>query len=186
MSKSTPDWLTVSQAAALLCVSERTVRRRCESGKLAARLDTTATGKAWLIEAAAIGQSAANTADGADVAAPEEQAQEYSIPADGAAIPTDTADMVRSLGRLEGYAARDMEMLVARAVSSAVTPLVEEIAELRRALAELRNERTPVEAAQSTPVKESTLPAKQSAQRGTRARELKPWQRIAARILGIR
>ncbi len=47
-------WLTVSQAAAALEVSERTIRRRCESGKLTARLATTDNGKEWQIEAAAV------------------------------------------------------------------------------------------------------------------------------------
>lgn len=53
--------LTVSQAAAILSVSERTVRRRCESGKLDAHLVTTESGKVWEIEAAAV--------EGADAAA---------------------------------------------------------------------------------------------------------------------
>lgn len=48
-------WLTVSQAAAALEVSERTIRRRCDSGRLAARLATTDNGKEWQIEAAAVG-----------------------------------------------------------------------------------------------------------------------------------
>ncbi len=57
-------WLTVSQAAALLKVSERTIRRRCEAGKLAARLDSNESGSVWLIDAAAI--SAVNSADATD------------------------------------------------------------------------------------------------------------------------
>ena len=55
-------WLTVSQAAALLGVSERTIRRRCEGGKLAARLESTASGPAWLIDADALRTPAANAA----------------------------------------------------------------------------------------------------------------------------
>ena len=56
MAESTPcgDWLTVSQAAAALSKSERTIRRRCESGKLTVRLDTSDTGKAWLVDPAAV------------------------------------------------------------------------------------------------------------------------------------
>ncbi len=41
--------LTVSQAAAALGISERTVRRRCASGKLAAQMVSTETGATWLI-----------------------------------------------------------------------------------------------------------------------------------------
>jgi excisionase family DNA binding protein len=62
-------WLTVSQAAARLGISERTARRRCESGEIAARLETTESGKKWLIndavlepEADSSGQAAARGA----------------------------------------------------------------------------------------------------------------------------
>jgi excisionase family DNA binding protein len=69
------EWLTVSQAAALLQVSERTIRRRCESGKISGRLASLETGRAWLIDGQRLpkglglttsGQAAATTADGAD------------------------------------------------------------------------------------------------------------------------
>jgi len=54
MSESNSAWLTVSQAAAALGVSERTIRRRCESGKIASHLATTENGREWQIEAAAV------------------------------------------------------------------------------------------------------------------------------------
>ena len=59
------EYVTASQVAAHLKISERTVRRRCEAGKLAAKLEATHGGKAWLIEAAAL-EGAANSADTAD------------------------------------------------------------------------------------------------------------------------
>ena len=42
-------WLSVAEAATQLSLSERTVRRRCESGKLTARIESTPSGKAWLV-----------------------------------------------------------------------------------------------------------------------------------------
>jgi hypothetical protein len=65
-------WLTVSEAAALLKVSERTVRRRCEAGKLSAQRESNEFGVVWLVEAAAI--TAANTGNGSDGADSEEGA----------------------------------------------------------------------------------------------------------------
>ncbi len=74
MSQSTlsGDWLTVSQAASALGVSERTVRRRCEAGGLAARLeagDSGTGGRVWRISpdavaARPVGQRAASRPDG--------------------------------------------------------------------------------------------------------------------------
>lgn len=53
MSESTAssprDWLTVSQAAAMLGKSERTIQRHCKSGKIMARLVTTDDGTEWQI-----------------------------------------------------------------------------------------------------------------------------------------
>jgi excisionase family DNA binding protein len=49
------DQLTVSQAAAALGVSERTIRRRCASGKLQAELISTESGATWLIPIESLG-----------------------------------------------------------------------------------------------------------------------------------
>jgi vacuolar-type H+-ATPase subunit I/STV1 len=46
--------LTVSQAAAALGKSERTIRRQCETGKLAATLEPAERGQQWLIEPEAV------------------------------------------------------------------------------------------------------------------------------------
>jgi hypothetical protein len=46
--------LTVSQAAAALGKSERTIRRQCETGKLAASLVPAERGQQWLIEPEAV------------------------------------------------------------------------------------------------------------------------------------
>jgi excisionase family DNA binding protein len=100
------EWLTVSQAAALLRVSERTVRRRCEAGKLSARLETTPTGPAWLIEAADIPAASAadaaanNQASAANLRPELDEAADVSagnssMPADAADIPADNAIALR-------------------------------------------------------------------------------------------
>jgi hypothetical protein len=47
----TPEmWLSASEVAAILKVSERTVRRRCESGQLASRRVATSSGVLWQID----------------------------------------------------------------------------------------------------------------------------------------
>jgi len=147
MSQSTADaWLTVSQAAARLKVSERTVRRRCENRKLRARLDTTATGKTWQIEAADI--AAANGADGADIAAATSHEAGTDVRPVGAANVRPAAaigaasEEVRALerqtDRMQGYLAAQMEASIARAVSEAIAPLVEQNTTLQAELRQLR------------------------------------------------
>jgi excisionase family DNA binding protein len=138
------DYLTVSEAAARLKVSERTIRRRCENGKLTALLKPTATGNAWHIEADSCGQSADTAANGAAIAADtvsnENQTQ---TGADTAAKSSDRfgqaaaigADTDRALGRLEGMALSGLEKSIAQAVENAVAlaiaPLADEIRALR-------------------------------------------------------
>lgn len=63
---STRDWLTVSQVASRLKISERTVQRRCKNGRIAARLETREDGAAWLIDGATLPTGDATTADAAD------------------------------------------------------------------------------------------------------------------------
>jgi AraC-like DNA-binding protein len=60
------EWLTVSEVAARLKISERTVQRRCKSGKLTARLESGDDGAAWLINGATLPTGDAITADTAD------------------------------------------------------------------------------------------------------------------------
>jgi hypothetical protein len=92
------EWLTVSQAAAALEISERTVRRRCENGKLAARLATIETGAAWEVSAAAVkaADGAATTADTLRPHSDSESVQAANLPlgklsqAQAAAIAADS------------------------------------------------------------------------------------------------
>jgi excisionase family DNA binding protein len=150
-------WLTVSQAAARLGVSERTIRRRCESGRLVARLVVNEAGKTWLIDESATNSMATHT----EMSAP------VITDAAFAAIPPATngdgneqsavtgADS--QITRLEGYMPQDMEIMLSRtmerAVSNVVAPLLERIesqaaaqALLMEELKELRKDRAVLKA----------------------------------------
>ncbi len=59
------DWVSVSQAAAVLGKSERTVQRRCKSGALVARLVSADDGQQWQIKATELPTKSAS--DGATV-----------------------------------------------------------------------------------------------------------------------
>jgi excisionase family DNA binding protein len=191
-----PEYLTVSQAAARLGISERTVRRRCEAGKLKAELKPTATGSAWHIEADSCGQVRTGAANGADTVSSENQSQNGSESADTAANSSDRlgqaaaigADTERALGRLEGMALSGLEKSIAQAVENAVAlaiaPLADEIRALRLQVEKLekqsREDATgraqtikPAQPARSTPKVAQRRPQ----------REMRPLWKV---ILGIR
>jgi excisionase family DNA binding protein len=142
-----PAWLTVSQAAALLGLSERTIRRRCERGELAARLVVNEGGKTWLVDqvaATSLGVDTTSEVLGADTAPDARPTADTSasIDADSSeqsmAVSADS-QISRHIGL--GYAARDMardiELLITRVVESAQAPLLEEIRALRATQAPL-------------------------------------------------
>jgi excisionase family DNA binding protein len=145
-----PAWLTVSQAAALLGLSERTIRRRCERGEIAARLVVNEGSKTWLVDQAATtslaegpasesptsGDLSADTVvDVAPEVAPTVDT-DMSIGADNSeqsmALSADS-QIERHIG--SGYAARDVardiELLITRVMESAQAPLLEEVRALR-------------------------------------------------------
>jgi hypothetical protein len=103
------------------------------------------------------------------------------------------ADTERALGRLEGMALSGFEKSIAQAVALAVAPLIDEIRELRLQVEKLQQVATENQSRENAPqaaiipLGDQTLAVpKQSPQRGARARKLTAWQRIGARILGIR
>ncbi len=66
---------SISEAAAALGVSERTVRRRCERGELAAQMETGESGgRVWRVDRAAIAERAAKSSDRADSVRPDGRA----------------------------------------------------------------------------------------------------------------
>jgi hypothetical protein len=109
MSENASQWLTVSQAAARLGVSERTVQRRCKSGRLTAKLESGEEGAAWLIDGATLPTGAAigaaNVPTGADSPFESETAQSGgTLPTGAANVPTGAAIGADSVlvARLEG------------------------------------------------------------------------------------
>lgn len=88
----TPEmWLSASEVAAMLKVSERTVRRRCESGQLAARRVATSSGVLWQIDPLEVRTVRPSAAIGADTQN-EAGIQNTLLSADGAAKVRTGAD----------------------------------------------------------------------------------------------
>jgi hypothetical protein len=224
-------WLTVSQAAAALEVSERTIRRRCESGKLTARLATTDNGKEWQIEAAAVekmtegADAAATISVGADILteaaaiAADAADSEVRPPADIAAANERTADardeLIIELREQTSYLRSQIEAqrlqieAANRATNEAHAALREALKMSHRALnegqpqvpaaPEIHNQSGPQVLAedvnrapetgefegQSDKVGKVTATTQIGPQIGSKSQRT-AWQRIAARILGIR
>jgi len=118
-------WLTVSEAAARLKISERTVQRKCKTGKLTARLETTDTGTQWLVDGATL-PTGADRVTPTFTRVPTGDAILSGGDAIGAdRVPTgaDTTQAVE-IAKLQGYAARDMERAIGDAVTQAIAPLM--------------------------------------------------------------
>jgi excisionase family DNA binding protein len=206
--------LTVSQAAARLGISERTVQRRCKRGTITARLETTPDGTQWLINGATLPTGDGTTADTADKVtthtnAPARSQNECLTADNGATLPTPrdkvpTGDDTRLLDHLQAENSFLREQIEAWRLQAeaANRTAAETSAALRKALDQmpkaitdgekLEQVRTDTarENASESPIipadEQSGLSAKQSAQRGVKPRKLTAWQRIGARILGIR
>ncbi len=200
------EYFTVSQTAALLGLKERTVQKRCAAGKLTAQLVSTPDGDRWQIDPAnfdanepperermdANGREQADAPElKANSKAPEQAAN------DGEQV-TRTDANVRALiaekdARIEDLRGQiDAWRLQAEAANRTAA---ETSAALREALKAMPKQLTagnrnePIEAAQgaqSTQVKETSATVKQSPQNGTQRKTLTAWQRVAARVLGIR
>ncbi len=204
MSEPQNDYLTVSQAAARLGVSERTLLKRIKGGEIEAeKRPVKGGGMAWrvLLNPDRAGSTTEaewkNEPEARRKSFESESASEWKRTGTG----TETAPEVSEPRAGSGTEARLVERLESEVVflRSMLEARERDAAELRAALREaLRampkqltagNETALIEAAQgaqSTPVKETTPTAKQSPQRGAKPRKLTAWQRISARILGIR
>jgi hypothetical protein len=130
--------VSVSQAAHALNRSERTIRRKCESGKLKARLVSTPAGREWRIEAAAIGQPAANGAANGAATIHEEITSEAPDIGQPAAITaaTDLARIESDVQQIKAFLAGQqinqatLNDQIKSAVVEAFTPLSARIDEL--------------------------------------------------------
>ena len=191
-------WLTVSQAAKQLGLSERTVRRRCEAGQLPARFESgEGGGRAWRIDPEAVSAGNDRTDGRPDGQAAKETVTARPEGASGAASEwthgqtvTDRTDAWPSerpessgqadtdLARIQGYLARDMELSIARAVEAAQAPLLEEIRALRAEVAQLRESRQePPQDAQSGGSVVESQPAAQDTQRPQERKPMPLWLR---------
>jgi hypothetical protein len=135
MSDKPAEWLTTSEVAARLKISERTVQRRCKSDKLKCKRVMTEDGVSWQVDATSlptgddINDRLTPSDDGVTTGDDTQSVGSVASVPTGGAIGDDTR-----LGRVEGYVARDMELLIGRAVEDAVkaaqAPLLKYIEQL--------------------------------------------------------
>jgi excisionase family DNA binding protein len=155
MTEQPAEWLTVSQAAALVGVSEKTLRKRIARGDIVAeRVTLPAGGWAWRVDAnrlesvgnfypreGSVREFVGNVTE-RDGSESESVTVENSqnIPTAPTDIPT--ASTRTDLARVQGYVARDMELVVGRAVEQAISkvtaPLLNQIAVQTEEIAALR------------------------------------------------
>jgi excisionase family DNA binding protein len=201
------DYLTVSEVAARLGLKERTVQKYCASGKLTARRVSTPTGNAWQIDRASFEAIEAPNERTNEHRTHAERTPQTEVSNSKSTertanerTPNEQTNDARAIGRLEGLALSGLEKSIALAVENAVAlavenavalaiaPLAAEIRELRLQVEKLENigrENAP-QAAITPPGDQTPAAQKQAAPRGTQRKTLTAWQRIAARILGIR
>jgi hypothetical protein len=224
MSRSTPAWLTTSQAAARLGISARAVQKRCANGTLAARRVSTPAGDRWEVEAANLPANLDASRTRTDEPIGREPRELGREPNDGLnskpCEPTREPDAnldanPRTIGReqdantRELIAEKDARIADLRAqvdawrlqAEAANRTASETALALRKALdampKALPDGSTPTrgnttrENGPQAPIiapNDQTPDAatKQSAQRGAKRPKLTAWQRIGARLLGIR
>jgi predicted DNA-binding transcriptional regulator YafY len=126
--------LTVSQAAAALGVSERTIRRRCTSGKLAAELVSTESGATWLIPIESLGLQP-SLLPSAEPAAPAAA----TTPPELARLETDVQQIKAFLaGQINSREA--MREDIGAALAQALSPVLMKLDELQAENSALRAE----------------------------------------------
>jgi excisionase family DNA binding protein len=126
--------LTVSQAAAALGVSERTIRRRCENGKLAGELVSTESGATWLIPIESLGLQP-SLLPSAEPAAPAAA----TTPPELARLETDVQQIKAFLaGQINSREA--MREDIGAALAQALSPVLMKLDELQAENSALRAE----------------------------------------------
>jgi hypothetical protein len=136
---SFPEWVPLPEAARLLGLSERTARRRCETGKLESqRIPNPKGGTRWVVSGAAI--DAATTPPLPNVAA--------ITPPNAATLDRLENDVRELKAFLVGQASsrEALQSDIQSAIEKTLAPLVEENARLRAAL---DDERAALNAAQA-------------------------------------
>ncbi len=196
-----PEPLTINQAAARLGISERTLRRRIKAGAVKARkVACEGGGTQLLIEVDSVPAKVTRVPDNFE-------SETANVPDTLPTVPDTRAgqsDSVPDTANGEVLALLKSENAFLRGL---VEQRDRDAAELRAALREAlkampkalpdgakpeqvgAEKREPIEASQAastTNASETAADAKQSPQRGAQAKKLAAWQRVAARILGIR
>ncbi len=142
--KLQPDEITVAQAAAILGVSQRSIRRRCASGHIAARSTITGHSKTWLIRRAAIVPTEVAEDAAAATAEPTDDPTEPAGPASSTAATTaETTDTLQrpapdALAKLQS----DVEQIkayLAGQISTREASLIERLEQLTTENNELRS-----------------------------------------------
>ncbi len=205
---ASPDFLTVAEVAARLGISARAVQKQCNSGKLTARRIEAPSGAHWEIDAAQFERTDepnARTGERTREPDPPELAnfnggnQDQDAANLGANSRTDdpeptnrTAELLAEKdARIEDLRAQiDAWRLQAeaanRTASETAAALRKALDAMPKALAENIGRENVPQAPIIPPGDQSGASAKQSVSRGTKPRQLTAWQRVAARILGIR
>jgi excisionase family DNA binding protein len=147
MNEQATEWLTVFEVSTRLGRSEKSVRRLIKNGAIQAVKVPGSGGQEWRIEPESLEQYRSSIAPGRSAGARDNAAGEAledpelkekirvkpGTPTPDVAAGGTPEDNSR-LSRVEGYIARDLEMIVGRAVSeaisSALAPLLEEIKQL--------------------------------------------------------
>jgi hypothetical protein len=191
------EYLTVSQYAALIGVSEKTARKRITRGDVKAeRVALPGGGWSWHVypeRLEAVGNRLEVQSESESVQINERL---ESAPVAVGRVPTAKVPTVPTDAMAELLAQSREEILFLRGL---VEQRDRDAAELRAALREALkampkaitagNESAPIEAAQgtqSTQAKQTTPPPVIGSQRGAQARVLRPWQRAIMRMIGAR
>jgi hypothetical protein len=191
------DYLTVSQYAALIGVSEKTARKRITRGDVKAeRVALPGGGWSWHVYPERLEAVGNRLEVQSESESDQTNERLESVTVAVGTLPTAKVPTVPTDAMAELLVQSREEILFLRGL---VEQRDRDAAELRAALRSALNampkaitagnESTPIEASQargSTPDDQTGASAKQSPQNGTQRKTLTAWQRVAARILGIR
>jgi hypothetical protein len=210
------EYLTVSQAAARLGLSERTVRKRIKTGEIEAeKRPLDGGGLAWHVhlsparagsepEAQRKNEPEARRKPFESESASErnragsatENAPEVSEPRAGSTPEAGLLDQLKEENaflrsqveawRLQAEAANRTASETSAALRKALDAMPKALASGSTPTGEKTTRENDLQAPQTASGDQTGAPDKQSAQRGAKQRKLNAWQRIAARILRIR
>ncbi len=188
------EYLTVAEAAARLGISTRAVQKRCANGSITAQR----IGGQWQVlqlDAMRTDSHSKRTEPANERTIGREPNHELASqnelqnePAAAAALLAQSRDEVLFLRGLIEQRDRDAAELRAalRKALEAMPKALPDGGKLEQVGTEKREPIAASQAASTTNASETAADAKQSPQRGAKPRKLTAWQRVAARVLGIR